>query len=129
MSSATPLADPAERELRRVRLRVLDVYTAVTVLMLLGIAVLIVYVIRLGPLTGPGVEESFGLAAGLMFLMAAVIVHLVDRTYRVWPLGRRFHPTAPGPVTEASQARFLRIVILVCVAAALAYILGGLIAG
>ena len=114
---------------RRARGRILDLYTAITVLMLLGIAVLIVYAVRLGPLTGPGVEESFGLAVALMFIMAGLIVHTVDYTYRVWPLGRRFHPTPRGPVTEAGQARFLRILILVVAAAAIAYILGGLIAG
>jgi len=108
--------------------RVLDLYTAVTVLMLLGIAVLIVYSLRLGAITDPGVQESFGLAAALMFVMAAVVVHIVDRTYRVWPLGRRFRPSPPGPVTEAGQLRFLKILVVVLAGAAIAYVLGGLIA-
>lgn len=112
----------------QLRRRVLDLYDAVTVLMLLGILVLIVYSIRLGPLTTPGAEQSFGYALALMFLMSAVIVHLVDRTYRVWPLGRRLVPTPPGPVTVDAEVRFLKIVIVVAAAASIAYLLGGLIA-
>ncbi len=127
--SSDAAAEPIAMDRREAQRRVLDLYTAITVLMLIGIAVLVVYAIRLGGLTGPGVEKSFGLAVALMFLMAALIVHTVDRTYRVWPLGRKFAPTPPGPVTEAGEARFLKIVLVVCVAAALAYILGGLIAG
>jgi hypothetical protein len=107
---------------------VLNLYDAITVLMLAGIAVLIVYAIRLGPLTSPGAEQSFGFAVALMFLMAALIVHLVDRTYRVWPLGRRFRPSAPGPVSVRAQARFVIAIILVVAAGAIAYVLGGLIA-
>jgi len=126
---SSPPGSPLPTDLRAARERVLDLYTAVTVLMLLGIAVLIVYAVRLGSLTGPGVQESFGIAVALMFLMAALIVHVVDRTYRSWPLGRRFRPTPPGPVTEAAQARFLKILVLVIAAAAIAYILGGLIVG
>jgi hypothetical protein len=120
---------PETPEGRAIRARVLDLFTAIVVLMLLGIAVLVVYVIRLGGLNGPGVEESFGIAVALMFLMAALIVHTVDYTYRVWPLGRRYHPTPPAFVTEAGQVRFVKILIVVVTAAAIAYILGGLIAG
>jgi hypothetical protein len=120
--------DPSESEFRRVRNRVLDLYAAVQVLMLLGIAVLIVYAVRLGPLTSPGAEQSFGLAVGLMFIMGAVVVHLTDRTYRVWPLGRRFTPTAPGPVTNEAWARFLRVLVIVLAGSAIAYVLGTLIA-
>ena len=120
--------DPAEVEFRRLRRRVLDLYDAVTWLMLIGIGVLIVYVIELGPLTSPGVQESFGLAVALMFLMSALIVHLVDRTYRVWPLGRRVHPTPPGPVTVADQVRFFQVLIVVIAGAAIAYVLGSLLA-
>ncbi len=112
----------------RLRRRVLDLYDAVTYLMLLGIAVLIVYCLRLGPLTSPGAEQSFGIALALMFLMATLIVHLVDRTYRVWPLGRRISPTPPGPVTERSQARFLAVLIFVIAVGACAYIVAGLLA-
>ena len=120
--------DPSDLELRRIRTRVLDLYAAIEVLSLLGIAVLIGYAIRLGPLTSPGAQESFGLAVGLMFLLGALILHLVDRTYRVWPLGRKFEPAPPGPVTAAAQVRFLKVLVLVIAGAAIAYILGGLIA-
>ncbi len=123
------MSDPlTEDELRRVRLRVLDLYTAVQVLLLLGIAVLIVYSVRLGPLTSPGAEQSFGFAVGLMFLMGAVVVHVTDRTYRVWPLGRRFSPKNPGFVSTETQVRFLKILVVVLAGAAIAYVLGGLIA-
>jgi hypothetical protein len=123
------LSSPSlEPDLARVRARVLDVYTAVTVLMLLGIALLVGYVVHLGSLTAPGVQESFGLALALMFLMAAIVAHVVDRTYRVWPLGRRFRPTPPGPVTLEAEVRFVKLLILVLAAAAIAYVLGGLIA-
>lgn len=121
-------SDAARATLLQLRRRILDLYDAVTVLMLLGILVLIVYSIRLGPLTTPGAEQSFGYALALMFLMSAVIVHLVDRTYRVWPLGRRLAPTPPGPVTVDAEVRFLKIVIVVAAAASIAYLLGGLIA-
>jgi hypothetical protein len=114
---------------RRLRRRVLDLYDAVTVLMLLGIGVLIVYAaVIIGPLTSPGAQQSFGYALALMFVMAAVAVHLVDRTYRVWPLGRRITPVAPGPVTAEAQARFLRILVVVIAGAAIAYLIGGLLA-
>jgi hypothetical protein len=119
---------PSDAELRAVRTRVLNLYDTITVLMLVGIAILVVYAIRLGPLTSPGATRSFGFAVALMFLMAALIVHLVDRTYRVWPLGRRFRPSAPGPVTVHAQARFVIVVIIVVAAGAIAYVLGGLIA-
>ena len=106
----------------------LDLYAAIELLSLLGIAVLIVYAVRLGPLTSPGAQESFGLAVALMFLLGALVTHAIDRTYRVWPLGRRFEPTPPGPVTASAQVRFLKVLVLVIAGAAIAYILGGLIA-
>ncbi len=115
--------------MRALRNRTLNLYDAITLLMLIGIAVLIAYTVRLGPLlAGPGAQQSFGFAVSLMFLMAAVVVHLIDRTYRVWPLGRRITPTPPGPVTARAQAKFLAVLILVIGAAAVAYVLGGLIA-
>jgi len=122
------LSSPSPAEVRRLRNRLLDIYTAVTVLMLLGIVVLIVYAIQLGPLTSPGAERSFGYAVALMFVMGAVIFHVVDRTYRVWPLGRRVKPTFPGYVSVESEIRFFKVLIVVAAAAAIAYILGGLIA-
>ncbi len=125
MSSVS--ADPDVVEYRRLRRRVLDLYDAVTYLMLIGILVLVVYCIRLGSLASPGAQESFGLAVALMFLMSALIVHFVDRTYRVWPLGRRITPTPPGPVTARAQARFLAALIFAIAVAACAYIVAGLL--
>ena len=120
------MSDPAP-DLDAVRERLLNLYAGVTLLMLLGIAVLVVYCLRLGPLTSPGAEESFGLAISLMAMMGAVVAHLLDRAYRVWPLGRRVEPRAPGAVSLQSQANFVRILILVAAAAAVAYLLAGLI--
>lgn len=121
------MSDPSAGYLAA-RNRILDLYLAVTILMLIGILVLVVYSIELGPLTGPGVEQSFGYAIALMFIMSAVLFHLVDRMYRVWPLGRKVTPTPPGSVTIDAQARFLKVLIVVAAAAAIAYVLGGLIA-
>jgi len=115
-------------ELRRVQERTLSLYAAVVLLMLLGIAVLAAYAIRLGPLTNPGAQASFGYAIALMSLMAAVLFHVVDRTYRVWPFGRHFRPTRPGPVTVQAQVRFLQVLTVVLAAAAIAYVIGGLLA-
>ncbi|MFZ1022570.1 MAG: hypothetical protein WAN87_00335 [Thermoplasmata archaeon] len=109
------------------RRETLDLYFAVIVLMLIGIGVLIVYSIRLGSLVGPGVEQSFGIALALMFIQAAVIFHVVDRTYRSWPLGRKVAAREPKPITDQSTATFVKVVILVIAAAAIAYILGSLI--
>ena len=120
------MSDPAS-DLRGAQERTLTLYTAIVLLMLLGIAVLIVYAIRLGPLTSPGAESSFGYAISLMALMGAVLFHVVDRTYRTWPLGRRFRPSSPGPVTADSQVRLLMLVTIVLAAAAIAYVIGGLV--
>jgi hypothetical protein len=112
-------------EFLRLRRRVLNLYDGITYLMLFGIAVLVVYcAVLVGPLTSPGAQQSFGYALALMFLMSALIVHLVDRTYRVWPLGRRITPDNPGPVTVEAQARFLKIVIVIAAGAAIAYLIG-----
>jgi len=119
---------PPSSEVRRLRNRLLDLYTVVTLLMVLGIAVLVVYAVQLGPLTSPGAEESFGFALAVMFLMAAVIFHMLDLTYRAWPLGRKFTPAWPGYVTVEGEIRFFKILIVVIAAAAIAYVLGGLIA-
>ena len=118
----------SELEFQRVRARVLSLYTTIEALGLIGIAVLIVYAIHLGPLTSPGAQESFGIAVSLSFLLGALLLHLVDRTYRVWPLGRKFEPTPPGPVSADAQVRFLKVVVVVIAGAAIAYVLGGLIA-
>lgn len=111
-----------------VRERTLTLYEAVVGLMLVGIVVLAVYCVRLGPITSPGTEQSFGYALALMSLMAAVVFHVVDRTYRAWPLGRRFVPTPPGPVSAQAQVRFLKVLVVVLAGAAIAYLIGGLVA-
>lgn len=113
--------------LRELQERTLTLYAAITLLMLLGIAVLGVYALNAGPLTAPGPERSFGFAIALMSLMAAVLFHVVDRTYRAWPLGRRISPTPPGPVSAEAQVRFLKVLIVVIAAAAIAYLIGGLV--
>jgi len=121
-------SEPPPSEIRRIRNRLLDFYTAATGLLLVGIAVLIAYSIRLGSLTSPGAQQSFGYALALMFLMTAIIIHFVDRMYRVWPFGRRVRPTWPGYVSAESEVRFLKVLIVVVAGAAIAYVLGGLIA-
>jgi hypothetical protein len=122
------LNSDADADLAALRKRSLDVYAAVTLLMLLGIAVLIAYAIHLGPLTSPGTERSFGFAVALMSLMAAMVFHLADRTYRVWPLGRRFRPSVRRPLATDDWIRFLKVVIVVTAVAGIAYLVGGLIA-
>jgi hypothetical protein len=121
------LNEPDLATTRRLAERTLSLYTATVVIMLLGIGLLVAYSIKLGPLIGPGVEESFGIALALMLLMSAVIADIVDRTYRVWPLGRRVRPSLPRPVTESGIARFLRVVVLVGAGLALAYVVAGLL--
>jgi hypothetical protein len=115
------------QEVARIRERTLAFYYAAAILMLFGLGVLTVYVLRLGNLTGPGVEQSFGLAVALMFLMSALMIHLVDRMYRLWPLGRRVQSPDPGPVTDENWATFLAVAVLVAAGAAIAYIIGGLL--
>jgi hypothetical protein len=122
------LSSPSGPELRALQNRALDVYLALTVLMLIGIGVLILYSIELGPLVSPGAQQSFGYAIALMSLMGALLFHLIDRMYRSWPFGRKFRPTPPGPVSEAAQVRFLKIVVVAVAAAGIAYLLGSLLA-
>ncbi|MGB6500888.1 MAG: hypothetical protein WBG19_05775 [Thermoplasmata archaeon] len=114
-------------ELHRLQERVLTLYATITVLMLLGIAVLAVYSLRVGALTSPGAQSSFGYALALMLLMGAVLFHVVDRTYRAWPLGRRITPTPPGPVTPQAQVQFLQVLVFVVAAAGIAYLIAGLL--
>jgi hypothetical protein len=121
------LSSAADADLAALQQRTLDLYGAVTILMLLGIGVLVAYAIRLGPLTSPGAEQSFGFAVALMALMGAMIFHIADRTYRVWPLGRRFRPTPPSPLTAQSWVRLLKVLVVVAAAAAIAYLIGGLL--
>jgi hypothetical protein len=123
-------ADLTPEEFRRIRRRALDLTTVTVGVMVVGIVILALYTIVLvGSLTSPGAQESLGLALALAFIMAAVASHEVDRLYRLWPMGRRVHPVAPGPVTVADQTRFLKALVLILTAAAIAYLLGALIAG
>ncbi len=115
-------------EFRRARGQVLTLYIAVVILAIVGAGALALYCYELGPLVGPGVESSFGFAVALMFLLGALIVHVVDRMQRAWPLGRRFAPAAPGPVTDLDWAHVVEVVILVTAGGAIAYVLGGILA-
>ena len=112
---------------RSPRETVLLLYSAILALLLVGIVALSVYIFRLGPLVGPGVESSFGYAVSLMFLMAALMVHTAEATYRIWPLGRRFLPTPPGPISERMVANFLKVLVLVLAGGVLAYLVAGFV--
>jgi hypothetical protein len=107
--------------------RTLQMYNAVIVLMLLGIVGMFVYVVRLGTLVGTGVETSFGLAVAAMFAMGALLVHLVDRAYRSWPLGRKFRPATPPPVTPAGTATWLSWFVVAAAIAGGAYVVAQLL--
>lgn len=121
------MADYLEAHRSQAAAKTLELYNATTVLLLLGIGGLAIYAFRLGPLVGPGVEESFGLAAGAMFVMGALLVHLVDRTYRSWPLGRKFRPETPPAVSPAGTARLVTWLIVLAAAAGIAYVVAQLI--
>ena len=122
----TEFADAAA--LTRWRDSTLRLYYAVDALMVIGIVVLTVYSIRLGPIVGPGVEQSFGAAVALMFVMGALMVHITDRAYRLWPLGRKTPTQPPGMITDETVANFLKVLVLVLAGAGVAYVLGSLIA-
>jgi hypothetical protein len=107
--------------------KVLAIYQAVTVLMLLGIAGLALYAYKLGPLVGTGAESSFGFAVAAMFLMGALLAHIADVTYRVWPLGRRFRPATPPPATPRAAASFLTWLVVLAVALGIAYVVAQLL--
>ena len=122
-----PAAAVTLEERVRLRDRVLNLYSATILLMIVVILVSIAYSIHLGPLVGPGVEESFGLALALMFLAAALIAHLVDWTYRVWPTGRTVTPPFPGIVTDRGIANLIKVAIFVAVAGGVAYVIAQLV--
>ncbi len=117
----------SDDEIALLRERTLSFYYAAAILMLVGLGVLTLYILRLGNLTGPGVEQSFGFAVALMFLMSAMMIHLVDRSYRVWPLGRRVQTPDPGPITDRGWAMFLAVAVLVAAGSGIAYVIGGLL--
>ncbi len=125
MSEEPAPAVPEDRaQLQR---RVVALYAWAAAVSLFAIFLLGAYAIRLGPLVGPGVESSFGLAVALMMLLAALIVHLTDRVYREWPLGRKFAPPAPGAVSDRAIATFLKALVFAAVAGAVAYVIAGLL--
>ncbi|HXQ95253.1 MAG TPA: hypothetical protein VN864_08845 [Thermoplasmata archaeon] len=121
------LTDVLEAHRAEAARRVLALYNATVVLLLLGIAGLAIYAFRLGPLVGPGVESSFGFAAATMFVMGALLVHLVDESYRSWPLGRKFRPTTPAPVTPGGTARVVTWLIVLAAVVGMAYVLAQLL--
>jgi hypothetical protein len=119
-------ADPWQAgAVRSPRETVLLLYAVILGLLLVGIVVLAIYCWQLGPLVGPGVESSFGFAVALMFLMAALGVHTAEATYRLWPLGRRFLPTPPGPITDRMIANFVKVLIFAAAFGAVAYLVAG----
>lgn len=113
----------------RAQHRVLNLYAATIALMLGTIGLLVVYCIRLGPLVGPGVEQSFGIAVALLFLCATLMVHIVDRTYRVWPEGRSIRPTFPGFFTDRGLGNAIKILIIVGAGATIAWLIAMLLTG
>lgn len=123
MSSA---ALPADLVLRAQR-RVLNLYAAVLGLMIIVIALLVAYAVHLGPLVGPGVETSFGLALAGLFIAGAIVAHVVDYTYRVWPEGRTFRPSFPGFFSDQGIANAIKVLILVAAAATIAYVIATLL--
>ncbi|MCI4322903.1 MAG: hypothetical protein L3K03_02595 [Thermoplasmata archaeon] len=126
MSELTVEITPAEYA--RLQTRVLSLYTSVSILMLIGIAIGIVYALSLGTLIGPGVEESFGIDLAILFLMSAMLMHILDRTYREWPEGRRVHPAPPPQITAKTANYTLEIVVIVGAALLIAYVFGPFLA-
>lgn len=108
---------------------ILRLYAVVLALNLVGIGALAYYSFTLGPLVGPGVESSFGFAVALMFLMGAISVHVAEATYRIWPLGRRYHPAMPALVSDAAIATFVKILVFVAAAGAVTYLVAGALLG
>lgn len=123
--SETPSLSP--EELSRLRRQLLRIYEVVAGLSVFGILVLVAYSIRLGPIVGPGVESSFGLAVALMFLEGALLVHIVDRIYREWPLGRRVAPDWRGAVSDADIARFLMVIVFAAALGSVAFLFWGIL--
>ena len=123
-----PLAPDLEA-VRVVRARVLRVYSVVAAISVISFFLLAAYAIHLGALVGPGVESSFGLAVALMFLESALLIHVVDRVYREWPLGGRVAPDWRGAVRDQDIARFLEVLTFAAAVGAVAYIFWGVLAG
>jgi hypothetical protein len=117
------------KQLQKLRSRVLSYYFTIVVICFIAIGILVGYCISLGTLVGPGVEESLGLALALLFMLAALLVHTVDRAYREWPLGRSIHVATPRVLTDVDVAFALRVVVIAGVAAGIAYILATQVIG
>jgi hypothetical protein len=129
LSESSAVVTISDAQYARARSRSLNVYAAVAVLSILGILGLIGYSVRLGPLVGPGIESSFGFALALMFLFTALLFHVVDRIYRVWPGGRRVWAPVPTAITDLSVVRLLRILVILAAAAAIAFVISTLVTG
>ncbi|HEV2449153.1 MAG TPA: hypothetical protein VGU43_01935 [Thermoplasmata archaeon] len=123
--SVDALREAAYAQLRR---RVMDVYLAISVLCLIAIALLVYYVLTLGVIVGPGVEESFGLALALLFLLGALMTHLIDRAYREWPEGRRVHPSPGRLLGDVDLARAVKVIVVVAAGLLIAYLFAGVLA-
>lgn len=121
------MSDEGDPRIAALQRRALRRYTTAVLLLLLGIALLLAYASRLGPLNDPNAERSFGLAVSGMAILGAVIFHLADRAYRIWPIGPRGRPTPPAPMTMESWARLLKVLIVVIAIAGIAYIIGILV--
>ena len=114
-------------ELHRLQERVLTLYATITVLMLLGIAVLAVYSLRVGALTSPGARYVVRLRAR------------ADAPHGRGPVPRRRphvprlaarptdHANAAGAVTPQAQVQFLQVLVFVVAAAGIAYLIAGLL--
>jgi hypothetical protein len=122
LSEGTRNITPAEYA--KLQADVLSLYTAVSILMVIGIAIGVLYAISLGTLVGPGVEESFGLDLASLFLMSAMLAHIVDRMYREWPEGRRVHPAQPADITAKTTNYAAKVVLIVGAALIIAYLVG-----
>jgi uncharacterized membrane protein len=127
LSETAPAVEIAPGEYRAAQNEVINLYLATVVLCLIAIGILVAYCISLGSLVGPGVESSLGYALALLFLISALLVHIVDRSYREWPLGRRIHPPAPTIITAGTMVYVLKIVVVAGIAALIAYILATLL--
>jgi hypothetical protein len=123
-----PAVEITPAEYAKLQAHVLSLYTAITILMVVGIAVGVIYAISLGSLVGPGVEESFGIDLAILFLMSAMLMHVLDRTYREWPTGRRVHPAPPPEITAKTANYTVKIVTIVAAALLIAYVLGPFLA-
>ena len=55
------------------------------------------------------------------------MVHIAEATYRIWPLGRRYTPEAPRPVTDRMVAAFLKILVVVIAVGVIGYVVAGLL--